>query len=325
MTPIRVGILGAGTIAHTMATTLAQMTEATAYAVASRNIENAAAFAKPFGIEKVYGSYLDMVKDPDVDLIYIATPHSHHYEHAKLCLTNDKPVLCEKAFTANTEQAEELFEIAKRHGIFASEGMWTRFTPMAQHLQKLLAEGVIGEPRMLTCDFGENLVHVERLVNPALAGGALLDLGVYAINFASIAFGSDVQSVTSAASLTDSGVDAQESISLQYADGRIANLSVTMQCPTGQHGIIYGTKGWISVEGLTNYKRFTVFNKEHGQSEVYDRPAQITGFEYEVLACVEALREKRLECPEMPHAETLRIMRLMDSLRAHWGERFPFE
>ena len=280
---MKVGIIGAGAIAAKMAETLAGMKDAEGYAIASRSLDSARAFADRWGFPRAYGSYEEMLEDPDVDLVYVATPHSHHRDHALMCLHHGKPVLCEKAFTANAVQAEEVLGYARERGVFITEAIWTRYMPLSHRLNELLAEGVIGRPTMLTANLGYPLSHKERMYNPALAGGALLDLGVYALNFALMAFGTDIERVDSACVKTKTGVDAQESFTLTYRDG------------------------------------------EYRVKAVYDCPKQITGYEYEVQACAEALQRGWLEAPDMPHSETLRVMRLMDDLRAHWGVRFPFE
>lgn len=322
---MKVGIIGAGAIAAKMAETLAGMKDAEGYAIASRSLDSARAFADRWGFPRAYGSYEEMLEDPDVDLVYVATPHSHHRDHALMCLHHGKPVLCEKAFTANAVQAEEVLGYARERGVFITEAIWTRYMPLSHRLNELLAEGVIGRPTMLTANLGYPLSHKERMYNPALAGGALLDLGVYALNFALMAFGTDIERVDSACVKTKTGVDAQESFTLTYRDGRMAVLSSTMMAKTDRQGIISGEEGHFIVENINNPQRITVVDSEYRVKAVYDCPKQITGYEYEVQACAEALQRGWLEAPDMPHSETLRVMRLMDDLRARWGVRFPFE
>lgn len=323
---MKVGIIGAGAIATKMAATLAGMKgEAEAYAIASRSLDSARAFAAEWNFRRAYGSYEELVADPEVDLVYIATPHSHHHAHAMMCLRAGKPVLCEKAFTANARQAEEVLRYAREHRIFITEAIWTRYMPLSHTVSELLASGVIGRPVMLTANLGYPLEGKERIMNPSLAGGALLDLGVYALNFALMAFGTDVESVTSTCTKTLTGVDAQESITLTYTDGRMAVLSSTMMARTDRLGIISGDKGHLIVENINNPQRVTVVDNAYQVKSVYDCPRQITGYEYEIYACVEALRRGWLEAPAMPHEETLRVMRMMDDLRVAWGIRYPFE
>ncbi|MBO7599262.1 MAG: Gfo/Idh/MocA family oxidoreductase, partial [Bacteroidales bacterium] len=219
-----IGILGTGWIADKMATTLAGMTTARAYAVASRTTEKAENFAAQFSIPKAYGSYEALADDPEVDLVYIGTPHSHHYDNAKMCLLKNKPVLCEKAFTVNTPQAEELIRIANERKVFLAEAIWTRYQPMRQMITDAINSGVIGKPQMLSANLCYPNIALQRMYDPALAGGALLDLGVYVLNFADMFFGDDIKSTSSHCIKYPTGVDIQESITIEYNDGRIAVL-----------------------------------------------------------------------------------------------------
>lgn len=325
MEKCKMAILGAGSIAKTMARTVQKMDGVRMYAVASRSMERAEAFAKEFGIEKAYGSYEALVNDPDVKLIYIATPHSHHYEQAKLCLRYGKHVLCEKAFTANAKQAEEILHLAEEKRLLLTEAIWTRFLPMSAKTNEIIKSGAIGRPTLLTANLGYVIDQVPRMKDPALAGGALLDLGVYPINFASMIFGDQVEKVVSTAQLTNEGVDAQNSITLCYPEGRMAVLHSTMLSISDRQGVVNGTDGYLIADNINNCERIRVYNRDREEIASYDRPAQITGYEYEVEAAVQAIQNGAIECPQMPHKETLRIMRLMDSLRQEWGVKFPFE
>ena len=199
MKKLKMAILGAGGIASTMAGTISRMEQVECYAVGSRSMEKAQAFAQKFGFQKAYGSYEELVKDEEVELVYIATPHSEHYENARLCIRHKKPVLCEKAFTANAKQAKELLDYAKKEKVFITEAMWVRYLPMLQTIRAELADDVIGTPTMLTANLGYLISEVPRLQRPDLAGGALLDVGVYPINFARMIFGySLVERISSA-------------------------------------------------------------------------------------------------------------------------------
>lgn len=322
---MRTAILGTGFIARTMAATIKEMEEVTSYAVASRDYKKAEAFAKEFGFVKAYGSYEDMLLDPEVDLVYVATPHSHHYEHVKLCLNHGKHVLCEKAFAVNAKQAEEMFALAAEKKLLLTEAIWTRYMPLRKTLDNIIASGVIGNVSMLTANLGYVINHIPRLIEPSLAGGALLDVGVYPLNFALMAFGSNIERITSAAVITDKGVDAQNSITLVYKDGRMAVLNSTMLSQTDRQGIISGSKGFIVAENINNCERIRVHDLTRKELACYEAPKQISGYEYEVRACIRALQEGKLECEEMPHAETIRVMQLMDGLRKEWGVIYPGE
>lgn len=325
MKKLKMAILGAGGIASTMAKTISQMEQVECYAVGSRSLEKAQAFAQKFGFQKAYGSYEELVKDEEVELVYIATPHSEHYENARLCIRHKKPVLCEKAFTANAKQAKELLEYAKKEKVFITEAIWVRYMPMLQIIRKELADGVIGTPTMLTANLGYLVSAVPRMQRPELAGGSLLDLGVYPINFALMMFGDNIAKVSSACTYTDSGVDEQDSITLLYEDGKVAQLAASMLGLSDRRGTIYGTKGFMVIENINNFESLTVYDTNYHEVKTIERPAQISGYEYEVEACIRALSEGKLECEEMPHEETLRVMELMDGLREEWGVKFPFE
>ncbi|MDD7642445.1 MAG: Gfo/Idh/MocA family oxidoreductase [bacterium] len=322
---MNVGILGAGNIAGKMARTLNGMEGATAYAVASRNFEKAQNFASEYQIEKAYGSYEELLADDKVDLVYIATPHSHHLEHGKLCIDHGKPVLCEKSFTANAAQARELLDYAKEKGVFITEAIWTRYMPSRKLITDVIKSGELGEVHMLSANLGYSLAHKERMVKPELAGGALLDVGVYPLNFASMFFGNDVANITSSCVKHETGVDGQAGMILTYKDGRMATLHMGMYAPTEQYGIIYGTKGYLIAYNINNIDRIEVFSSDRKLIRTIEVPGQISGYEYEVEACRKALAEGKLECEEMPHSETIRLMEQMDTLRGQWGIRYPFE
>ena len=323
---MKIAVLGAGGVAKDMAATLVLMKDVERYAVAARDYDRAKAFAEQYGFKKAYGSYRELTEDPEVELVYIATPHSHHYEHATLCLEHGKHVLCEKAFTANAGQAEKLIELAESRHLLVAEAIWTRYQPMSALPQEIIQSGEIGEVTSVTASFGVPLFHVQRMTDPELAGGALLDLGVYPITFASIVLGGEVKEAVTAAVLTDRHVDARNSITLIYEGGQMAVLNSNMESFTDSRGVVNGTKGYIVVEGINNFREIRVYVPGKNQEKRYGRPAdQISGYEYEVRSAMKAIREGHTECPEMPHHEILRVMKLMDGLREKWGVRFPFE
>ena len=322
---MNIAILGAGSIAGVMATTLQPLKDVTCYAVAARDRDRAQVFADKYGFMKAYGSYKDMLEDPDVELVYIATPHSHHYEHIRMCLNHGKHVLCEKAFTANAKQAEEVMRLAESKGLLLTEAIWTRYMPMADKIREVVNSGIIGRPTTLAANLGYPLEHVERMVKPSLCGGALLDLGVYVLNFASMIFGDDIDSIAANCVRYHSGVDAQETIMLSYRDGRMATLYATMLAQTDRRGIISGTNGYIEVDNINNFEAMRVYNLERRIVAEYAAPTQVTGYEYEVQSAMRAIREGQIECPEMTHAQTLFMMQLMDNIRAAWNYKFPYE
>lgn len=320
-----IGIMGSGNIAGVMAETIRKMKNVKLYAVASRARVKAEAFAGKYGCKKAYGTYEELAADKKVDLIYIATPHSEHYENARLCILNGKPVLCEKAFTANAAQAEELIALAREKGVFIAEAMWTRYMPMLTTIQEVLGSGMIGELKTLTANLGYVIDRVPRLQDPALAGGALLDVGVYTLNFAFMIFGDNIEGIESVCTYTETGVDEQNTITIKYPDGKIAVLNSSMVSLSDRKGVVYGTKGFAVIENINNFESITVYDNRYKQTAYYKRPKQISGYEYEVEACLKALDTEELECLQMPHSETIRMMKIMDSLRKQWGIVYPFE
>ena len=326
-----IAILGCGSIAYSMAKTLRMMRdqgeEVCLYAAASRDLDKAEAFAKSEGFECAYGSYEEMVKDPKVDLVYIASPHSHNAEHMKLCIEHGKAVLCEKAFTANAKQAREALALAKEKNILVAEAIWTRYMPSRRIINDLIAAGEIGEPRVIEANLHYPIEHIRRLREPELAGGALLDVGVYPLNFATMFFGCDYERIESNVQLLETGVDRQESFTLYYADGRMASLSAGMTCRSDRRCLIAGTKGYLNVDNVNNPTKLTLYKAEEDFAIAHDIPVpkQLTGYEYQVRACLEALKAGAIECPDMPHSESIRVMEIMDELRAQWGVRYPFE
>ena len=319
----KIGIIGCGGIAKKMAATLGKMKEVQRYAVASRNQEKAQAFANEWGFEKAYGSYEELTNDPQVDLIYIATPHAMHYDNARMCIEKGKPVLCEKAFTANARQAEELLSFAHEKKVFITEAIWTRYMPLSLTIQDLLKKGVIGTPYTLSANLSYPISDKERIIRPELAGGALLDIGVYTLNFAAMAFGDDIAETHSACQKTATRVDAQESITLFYKDGKMATLQSSIYAQSDRMGVISGDKGHLIVENINCPESVRVVDREYKTVAVYQAPEHITGYEYQVYASIEAIEKGWLESPYMPHAETLRIMRQMDNLRKEWGVVYP--
>lgn len=322
---LKVGILGAGHIAQKMATTLMGMKEAELYAVAARELSRAEQFADEFHAQKAYGNYEALADDPDIDLIYIATPHSHHFGPARMCLLKGKPVLCEKAFTANAREAEELIRIAQEKQVYLAEAIWTRYMPFSRTIRELTESGIIGKPMMLTASLGYPIAHKERIVRLELCGGALYDLGVYPINFALMTFGNDLEKITSTCVKNETGVDMQNSITFTYRDGRMAVMQTTAFCASDRQGIISGDKGYLVIDNVNNPQLAVAYNTEHQETGRYTCPPQITGFEYQVLEAAEAIRQGAIEPASMPHAETLRVMRMLDSLRQEWGIRFPMD
>ena len=261
MENFRVGIIGAGHIAEKMAWTLTQMQGAEPYAVASRSLDKAQCFGSKYGFRKAYGSYEELLDDPQVELVYVATPHSFHHRHVRMCLEKGKPVLCEKAFMLNRAQAEDVINLAREKKIFLAEAIWTRYEPSRRILEDIIASGEIGTPTFLKASLSYPVADKERLRKAELGGGALLDLGVYCINFALMNFGSDIESIRSSCIKNEEGMDMQETFTFQYKDGRTAMLAASVLCADDRQGIVSGEKGYVIADNINNPLRFDIYRR----------------------------------------------------------------
>ena len=321
---LRVGIIGTGWIAEKAAITLNGLKECEAYAVGSRTIEKAEAFARQWNIPKAYGSYTELIADPDIDLVYIGTPHSHHYDVTREALMADKSCLVEKAFMANARQTKEIIDLAHERKVFLAEAIWTRYQPVVKMMRELISSR-IGEPRMLTATLGYSMGDKPRIMRPDLCGGALLDLGVYALNFVRMFFPADIVSIESQCVKSKTGMDLTNAISLVLADGMLCNLQSSAQCVGDNIGVVAGTEGNLIIDNINNPQQITVNGPDRTYIETVHVPQQITGYEYQFMACRQALIDGLLEPLEMPHEETLYIMQLMDMLRKKWGVHYPMD
>ena len=323
--PIKAAILGAGTIARRMAATMHAVEGVVPYAVAARDLARAQAFAAEHGMQKAFGSYEEMVEDPEIQLVYVATPHSHHYEHAKLCLNAGKHVLVEKAFTLNSAQAREIITLSETRGLFAGEAMWSRFVPGADFLRRLAADGIIGDLLGLRAQLGFPMMQIPRIYDPSLAGGALLDIGVYSLSFVSLVFGDSPETVTGRLVMSDTGVDMLDDLYLRYPGGRTASLFNSAKAAAPAMGMVFGTEGYLVTHELFSYPGFDLFDRDGKLLRHVDTPVRLNGFEYELEAAAAADRSGNTESPQMTHAETLRIMELMDGVRRDSGFLYPAE
>ena len=322
---MNIGIIGAGRIVNIVVQALNALPQINCYAIASRDLARAQEYAQKYGFEKAYGSYEEMLQDPKVELVYIATPHSHHYEHMMMCIENGKPVVCEKAFTLNAEQARNVKAAANEKGVYVAEAIWPRYMPSRKMINDVIASGVIGKVNTLTANLSYKIDDKERIVTPELAGGALLDIGVYGINFAIMHFGWDVERVESSVKMTEAGVDAMETITIFYKDGRMAVLTHSIYARSDRKGIIHGEKGYIVVENINNPGSISVFDDNDQLLAHYDVPEQINGYEYEFIEAVECISAGKVESDSMPLEDSIFMMEVMDSLRNSWGLVYPQE
>jgi len=322
---LRVGVVGAGWIAEKAAITLQGLSTCECHAIASRSQEKADVFAQRWNVKKAYGSYAALYDDPDIDLVYVATPHSHHYEVTRDALMAGKPCLVEKAFMANHAQAAAIVQLAHERGLFLAEAIWTRYQPVVKMVRDLIANGRIGIPRLVTATLGYSMGEKPRIMRPDLCGGALLDLGVYALNFVRMFFPAEIVSIESQCVKSATGMDLTNTISLVLADGMLCNLQSSAACVGDNIGVIAGTEGNLIIDNINNPQKITVNTHDRQFVEDIMVPTQITGYEYQFIACREALAAGLTEPVEMPHAETLYIMQLMDGLRKQWGVHYPMD
>lgn len=322
---MRIGIIGAGNIASKVAPTLLQMPEAECYAIASRDIRKAEAFRDRFGFEKAYGSYEEMLADEKTEFVYIATPHSHHARHMRLCIRYKKPFLCEKSFTMNAGEAAAVLKEAEEAGVFAADALWTRYMPSRGIIKAAVESGIVGEIKALTANLSAPVSFRERLVDPALCGGALLDVGIYPVNFALMAFGEEPERVETSCVFTERGVDAFNTVTLYYKDGRMASCVSGMLARSDRRGVFYGTKGYIEVDNVNNPGSVKAYGMNDELLTDYPLPPVISGYEYEFRECFAAIRDGLLEPPSLPHERTVAVMKLLDGIRAKWGLKYPME
>lgn len=314
-----VGIIGAGHIAEKAAKTLAAMDDMQCLAIGSRSLEKAQAFAAQFGVARAYGSYAELLADPDVQLVYIATPHSHHFAVAKDAVLAGKPCLIEKSFMLNAVEAATLLALAREKGVFVAEAIWPRYMPVRQMARDVLASGVIGKPVMVTASLAYDVSDKERVLKPELGGGALLDLGVYVLNFVRMYCDSPIARLNTTCIRSETGVDASEVVTMVLEDGTLATVQASAWSQGNNQGVIAGTTGYLVFDDLINPTCLRICRKRHIVEKEIPVPPQITGFEYQFRACKESIEAGLLEPPQMPHSEILFIMHLMDRLRAEWG------
>jgi predicted dehydrogenase len=323
---IRWGILGAGGIARKFATGLAALPDAQLAAVGSRTGESADKFGDEFSIPRRHASYEALAADPDIDAIYIATPHPYHAENTHLCLDHGKAVLVEKPFALNAHQAQAMIAHAREKGLFLMEAMWTRFLPVIVRVRQLLAEGAIGDVRWLQADFGfrTSFNPKGRLFDPALGGGALLDVGIYPVSLAYMILGAP-QGIVSQVEIGESGVDDQNAIVFSYAGGQLALLSSATRSDTPQEAVIVGTEGRIRIHSpWWNAAEITV-QRADKSVETIAPPRVGNGYNYEAAEVANCLRAGKLESDVISLDESLTIIGTLDTIRTQWGLKYPGE
>ena len=320
----RWGILGTGGIARKFARGLHDAERAELVAVGSRSVDSAEAFGTEFDIPNRHASYEALAADPNVDIVYVATPHPLHHDAVLLCQAAGKAVLCEKPFTVNARDAAELIENARAKRLFLMEAMWSRYFPAMIRFRELIAEGAIGEPKLLQADFGfRTAVNPPgRLFNIELGGGALLDVGVYVVSLASMIFGAP-KAAAGLGQTGETGVDELTAITLAYAGGQIAQLTCAIRTETTVEATLFGTEGSLTIESPWFSPSHLMLARSGHDPERLDLPYTGNGYNYEAEEAGRCLREGLLESPTMPLDETLQIIQTLDRIRAPWGVRYP--
>lgn len=323
---MRWGVVGTGGIARAFVRDLAALPDATVTAVGSRSLDTAQGFAANLGVPAACGSYDDLVTRDDVDVVYVATPHPVHAANALAAIAAGKHVLVEKPFTMDADEAAAVVAAARHAGVFCMEAMWTRFLPHVRRLRTLLAENAIGTVRTVVADHGQRFTPdpAHRLFDPGLGGGALLDLGIYPVSFASMVLGTPV-AVTADSSPAMTGVDATTTAVLRHADGAHALVTCTSESFTPRRAWIGGTEGTIEVDPTFYALSSFTLRRDDGHVERFETPADLReggpgkGLRFEAAEVARCVRDGLLESPQMPLDETVSIMRTMDAIRQRIG------
>ncbi|MCB8939611.1 MAG: Gfo/Idh/MocA family oxidoreductase [Ardenticatenaceae bacterium] len=326
MEKIRWGILATGWIAEQLAEAINSQPDAVCLAVGSRTQQSADKFGEQWDISRRYPTYEALAADPDVEVIYIATPHNLHYDNMKLCLNAGKHVLCEKPLTVNAAQAQECMALAQEKDLFLMEAMWMKFIPAIQQMQEWVANGRIGIVQLLQANFAFNIPFNPngRLYDPALAGGALLDMGIYPATLAHLVLGKPAR-ILSAAHLGETGVDELNTAIWQYADGAQAVLTSTQRLERPCDAFITGSQGYIKLHANFWHSRTLTFKQSGQEAEVVQIPYEGNGYGYQVREVHACLRAGKLESAVVTQADTLEIMTLLDEMRGQWGLVYPQE
>ncbi|GGA62838.1 dehydrogenase [Neiella marina] len=320
-TPFRWGLIGPGRIAHRFAQGLQHQGCGVLQAVASRNVQRASEFAEQYQAPRYYDNYAELLADDEIDGIYIATPHNFHFDTAKACLEAGKPVLCEKPLTVSAAQTETLIELAQRNNTFLMEALWTRMLPVYQQVRKWLNAELIGDVRLVQSNFGFCIDRDpnDRLLNPDLAGGVLLDMGVYNLSMSDWVFGRGPENAQATGLVGNTGVDELMAVNLDFGDQQYGQFVCNFVSKTENHLTIYGSKGHIKVEQM--FWDTTQASVVVGEQQVdhFDQPFAASGFEYQTMEAERCIRQGLLESPQIPHQTTLRTMKVMDQLRQQLG------
>jgi dihydrodiol dehydrogenase / D-xylose 1-dehydrogenase (NADP) len=321
------GILGTGKIARSFAEGLAFVPGAQLVAVGSRSMTTAGEFASRYHVRRAHGSYAALANDEDVEVVYVATPHALHYENCVLCLEAGKAVLCEKPFTINAAQAEQVIRLARARNLFLMEAMWTRYIPLVVHLRALLARGAIGDVQLFAAGLGMTPYHLpptHYMLKRELGGGILLDAGIYPVSLASMVFRQQPARITGLAEF-EGGVDVQDAFIFAYENGGLASIHLSLKTEIPPEFSIAGRTGRIIVHPPLFRPTALTLTRFGYDEERLEMPLQGNGWNYQAVEVAACLRAGRLESDVMPLAETLAIMQTLDRIRAQWNFKYPFE
>jgi len=323
---IRLGILGTGNMAHQIARACTHVGNAELVAVASRNAESARQFASEFALPKHHGGYEALAADPDIDLVYVSTPHSCHLDNSLMCLDAGKAVICEKPFAINAQEVGQIIAKAREKRLFLMEAMWTRYIPAVIRLRELLAENAIGRVQLMIAGgaFMPEFNPEHYLFRPELGGGVLLDAGVYLVSMASMVFGAP-GTILATGSLGKGGVDDHDAILLQHADEAIASLFVSLRASASPDLTLYGDRGKIYLHPPIFVPRALTLSVKGQAEERIDLPFPGSGYQFELVEAVGCILDGKTESAVMPLDETLAIMRTMDAVRRQLGVTYPME
>ena len=327
MQSINWGIIGCGAIAHLFAQAIKKLDNCTILAGASLTAGRAEHFTKTHQIPRSYSDYQSLANDPDIDAIYIATTHNFHFENIKLCLENGKHVLCEKPFTVNAQQTNTLFTLAKNSNCFMMECLWTRFLPAIKHLSHLLAQDILGDIHTVKANFSicGDFPPEHRLRNKSLAGGALLDLGIYPLTLADIVFGETPTHIQSSAVIGEDGVDESSYYLLEYGQGQRAMLSASFMEHAPTEGVISGSRGYIRIPDFIGAQELHL-HLNNQPSKVLTFPFdKDESFTFEISHAMECMRQNKNQSDILPMTKTIAMMTLMDTIRNQWGLKYPGE
>ncbi len=315
-------MLGPGRIAEKVVQDVGHVEGASVVAVGSRSLSRAQDFAGRHGVARAHGSYADLLADPEVDVVYVATPHAQHAAHARAAVEAGKAVLLEKSFTATYDGAVGVVDLARERGVFVMEAMWTRFQPAVVALRELVADGAVGEVRSVQADLGVQRAFdpEDRLFSLALGGGALLDLGVYVVSFAQMLLGTP-DTVTASGSLFPTGVDAEAGLLLGYADGRAATLTTSLRCGLPGQARVFGTAGWIDVLPRFHHPQTIVLHRVGADPETITRQQLGGGYAHELAEVTECLRDGRTESAVMPLQDSLDVQSVLQQAADQLGVR----